>query len=302
MGEGKIVVLEERGIVRVAGENARDWLDNLLTNDVPEHGENGACFAALLAPQGKILFEFFVVASASGYLLEVLREKAGELVKRLSMYKLRAKIEIADVSDRYKVAACWGLDRGQSWGFVHFDDPRSAALCARQFIPIEAWPRQLKYFEDHPDDWRLLDTAAYHQRRVDKAIPEGGRDYPLGDTFPHEANYDLVHGVDFAKGCFVGQEVVARMQHKTVVRKRVARVNSAIPLATGAEVRIGDATIGSVGTTAGNAALALLRLDRVAEALDKGQPITAGGAPIEVDKAMLDRYRAAATQRKAAQP
>ena len=118
----------------------------------------------------------------------------------------------------------------------------------------------------------------------------------MGDTFPHEANYDLMGSVSFRKGCYVGQEVVSRMQHKTVVRKRVVRLTGGA-LATGGEVRAGDAVIGTIGTVADGKALALLRLDRVAEALDKGQPLTAGGDGIEVDREAVERYRRSVSER-----
>ena len=208
------------------------------------------------------------------------------------MYKLRAKVVLADVSTDYAVAAAWGAAPpavGDGWRFA---DPRSAELGWRLIMPRAAAA--------------ALSTGAtdddYHRHRIAVGIAEGGRDYPLGDTFPHEANYDRDAGVSFTKGCFVGQEVVARMQNKTVVRKRVVAITGSAPLTTGAEVLIGGAAaIGTIGSVDGTRGLALLRVDRAAEAADKGQALTtADGTVVTVDPTALDRYRASAAARAAA--
>ena len=128
-------------------------------------------------------------------------------------------------------------------------------------------------------------------------LPEAPFDYALGDTFPHEANYDLLGGVSFTKGCFIGQEVVSRMQNKTVVRKRVVRVHSQVPLISGSDITAGDAVIGKVGTVYRKNALAMVRLDRAAEAQDKGQVLRAGLHALEVDAAALAAYRQSAANR-----
>ena len=279
------VTLPERGVVRVAGADALPFLDNLVTNDLVGLTVGEARFAALLTPQGKILFEFLVVGTADGMLLEVGGGKAAELVKRLGLYKLRAKVEISDLSTTHRVSV--GGDALPA-GALAFADPRHADLPRRSIVPAEGAA---------PADAATLD--AWHARRVALGVSEGGADYPLGDTFAHEANLDRLHGVSFSKGCFVGQEVVARMQHKTIVRKRVARIACEHDgaLQRGAEVKVGAATIGMVGTVAGLEALALVRLDRVAEALDKGQLLTVGGVPITVDAVAVGAWRQAAAAR-----
>ena len=133
---------------------------------------------------------------------------------------------------------------------------------------------------------------AYHTHRIALGIPEGGKDYEFGDAFPHEANFDLLDGVSFEKGCYVGQEIVARMEHRGTVRKRIVRVAGASELpATRPDVKIGDVVIGRLGSVAGRMGLAMLRLDRAIEAVDKGEPITADGIALEVDAAMLARQR-----------
>ena len=144
------------------------------------------------------------------------------------------------------------------------------------------------------------DAAArddYERRRVALGVPEAPADYALGDTFPHEANLDRLGGISFTKGCFIGQEVTARMQNKSVVRKRIVRVSAAEPLMTGADVTIGSAAIGRIGSVAGSEALAMLRLDRAAEAQDKGLTPTAEGVAITVEAESLAAYRKSVAER-----
>ena len=281
MMQAKIAVLPDRGVVRVAGEDAEKLLQDVVTNDMDLLAAQPAIHAALLAPQGKILFEFFVAKAGEGsYLLETGRDQAAGLAKRLGMYKLRAKVTIEDASADYRVLALWGAapqSPGGTKGTVSFPDPRLPALGLR----ILAEP---KFADDVASASNGLDATAedYHAHRIALGVPEGGKDYALGDAFPHEADMDRLNGVSFTKGCFVGQEVVSRMQHRAHVRKRVVPVEAAGPgeLQPGAEIAVGAAVIGKVGSVAGRRALAMLRLDRAAEAKAKGQPLTAGGIEI----------------------
>lgn len=294
MSQAKIALLDDRGVVRVTGEDATAFLDNLVTNDVTGMAPGTARFAALLTPQGKILFDFFVVRVADGYLLDVARDKAAELAKRLTLYKLRAKVAIDDVSAGYQVGVAWRAAQDPIRdGALFYADPRSEKLGFRFIAIADYAPTTLSSVGTEPT------ATDYHAHRIALGIPEGGRDYAYGDAFPHEVNMDRLNGVSFTKGCFVGQEVVARMQHKTVVRKRVTRVEAADPLTSGAEVNVGDAVIGSIGSVSGNQGMALLRLDRVIEALDKGEPILAGGQTLTVDRTMLDWYRDESTTKAA---
>jgi folate-binding protein YgfZ len=281
MMQAKIAELPDRGVVRVAGEDADKLLQGVITNDMDLLSVQPAIHAALLAPQGKILFEFFVVkAGEEAYLLETGREQAAGLAKRLGMYKLRAKVAIEDASSGYRVLVLWGAapqSLGGTKGTVSFPDPRLPALGLR--ILAESG------FADHiasASNGADATAEAYHAHRIALGVPEGGKDYVLGDTFPHEADMDRLGGVSFTKGCFVGQEVVSRMQHRAHVRKRVVPVEAAGPgeLRPGAEIAVGTAVIGTVGSVSGRRALAMLRLDRAAEAKAKGQPLTTGGIEI----------------------
>ena len=295
----KIADLPGRGVVRVAGPDAGAFLQGLITNDMDLLATQSAIHAGLLSPQGKILFEFFVFRSTpspspqggaesseptSNYLLETQRSAAPALVKRLAMSKLRAKIEIADVSDAFAVHATWGGAHQHATGAVAFADPRDAQLGSRELVQLPALGAN-------------TDAAAYHAHRISLGVPEAGLDYTLGDTFPHEACFDRFGGASFDKGCYVGQEVVARMHNKTVVRKRVVRVRGDRELTAGAQVLVGSAVIGGVGSVAGVEGLAMLRLDRVAEAADKRQPVTSAGGVLTVDADAVERYRRSVAER-----
>ncbi|MDX2155631.1 MAG: folate-binding protein [Hyphomicrobiaceae bacterium] len=291
MSKSHLAVLPDRGVVSVTGTDARGFLDNLITNDVDLLDRQDAIHAGLLTPQGKILFAFHVVRRPDGFLLETARASAADLVKRLSLYRLRAKVVINDLSASHAAVVAWGGEPPASPLYVAFADPRHRDLGWR-LLMAPAMATKLAGEDEG--------SAAWDGHRIALGVPEAGADYALGDTFPHEADFDLFAGVSFTKGCFVGQEVVARMQHKTVVRKRVVRIGGAGTLASGAPVKVGDATIGMVGTVAGRNGLALLRIDRAAEAQEKGQPLTAGDVAITVDAEMLDRYATAALQKASA--
>jgi folate-binding protein YgfZ len=292
MGTAHIALLKDRGVVSVTGEDARTFLDNLVTNDMDLLDRQAAIHAGLLTPQGKILFAFTIVKRPDGFLLETARAAAPDLVKRLTLYRLRAKVTLNDLSASHATVVAWGGPTPDVPLAVTFRDPRHPDLGWRLLMAPEMAVKLAA--EDEGE-------AAWHRHRIALGVPEAGLDYAPGDTFPHEADFDLFAGVSFTKGCFVGQEVVARMQHKTVVRKRIVRIEADRPLDTGAEVTVGEAVIGTVGTTAGAEALAMLRLDRAAEAREKGQALAAGGAAVMPDAAALERY-AAAVARKAAGP
>jgi len=295
MSQSRIALLPDRGVVSVTGEGAREFLDNLITNDMALiTAASPAIHAGLLTPQGKILFEFFVVATPAGYLLETALAQTTALAKRLTLYKLRAKVEIKDAAGEVVVAVLFGDVRARPGGAIAFVDPRHPTMGDRILIPAPLVGQAIAQ-----TGAARMTAEAYHAHRIACGVPEAGLDYVLGDTFPHEADFDLQHGVSFTKGCFVGQEVVARMQNKTVVRKRVVRVTAGAPLTTGADVTVGDAVIGRIGSVDGPRALGMLRLDRVAEAEDKGVAVAASGLTLSVDAEAVRAWRQAVANRAA---
>jgi hypothetical protein len=253
------VLLDDRGVVRVAGPDAAVFLQGLVTNDVEKLAAGQWRYAALLTPQGKILFDFLVLREdAETFLIDLPAAKAAELAKRLGFYKLRAQVTVADVSAALAVVAAPDGEPA---------DPRAPGLGARRIVARDAAP---------PPDPAA--RAAHEARRIALRVPAGGADFAYGDVFPHDANMDLVHGVDFAKGCYVGQEVVSRMKHRGGVRKRIARVRLDGPApAPGAAILDGELAVGQLGTAAGENALALLRLDRAEEAAKAGRPLIVEG-------------------------
>jgi folate-binding protein YgfZ len=281
MAETKLALLPDRGVVSVAGADAAKLLQGVITNDMELIEGQGALHAGLLSPQGKILFEFFVVRGPDGYCLETGRTKASELAERLKMYKLRADVEIKDVSADYTVAAIWGgpyAPRGVGKTPLWFADPRLPQLGYRELTTLRS-------------DWALggeqCDSATqddYHAHRNTLGVPEGGRDYAFGDAFPHEALFDQLNGVSFEKGCYVGQEVVSRMQNRGTARKRVVPVVAERPLpACGTSIVAGGVELGRLGSVAGPRGLALLRLDRVAEFAEKDEALWANEVPLRVE-------------------
>jgi folate-binding protein YgfZ len=267
--------LFDRGVLRVRGVDARKFLQGVITNNLDKAEEGTAVHTGLLSPQGKILFDFFVVPHGGDILIEAAKDTLAELAKRLGFYRLRALVEIAEAPE-YDVAAVWDGTPTLPEEAIAFADPRLQALGMRVLLPDGAAISRLACAE--------ASENAYHARRIMLGVPEGGRDYALGDTFPHEALFDQLNGVDFKKGCFVGQEVVSRMEHRGTTRKRVVPVEGDGPLLSGTEVKAGDLPLGTIGSVAGTRGLALLRLDRAADAASKGTALTAGDATITLSR------------------
>lgn len=275
----KAAQLEDRGILRVAGEDATNFLQGLLTNDVKSLAVGAARYAALLSPQGKILFDFLVLRvpaeSATAFLIDCPAEQLGELARRLAFYRLRAKVTIADESADLAVVAFWGAPPSDARGGFLYVDPRDPRLGSRAILPRA---NAAAVASDSVDE--------YEAHRIRLGVPRGGVDFAYGDIFPHDANLDLLHGVDFEKGCYVGQEVVSRMRHRGAPRKRIVRLTfrGAAP-ARGAPVVAEETPIGVLGSAAEGRALALVRLDRVEDARAAGLALTAGGVGVEIEAA-----------------
>jgi folate-binding protein YgfZ len=266
----KAAMLEDRGVISVSGADATGFLQGLLTNDVERLGRSEARYAALLTPQGKILFDMIAVRTPGegrSYLLDCAAAQVADLAKRLGFYKLRAKVAIADVSADEAVAAFWGAEPAIGAEGVLYADPRDPRLGWRAIMPR---PTAAALGSEHVNEYEGL--------RIAVGAPKGGLDFAYGDTFPHDANLDLLHGVDFDKGCYVGQEVVSRMKHRGTARKRIARVKLSGPApAPGTPVLDRELAVGALGSSSGREALALLRLDRAEEATAAGRTLSAGG-------------------------
>jgi folate-binding protein YgfZ len=272
----KAALLAERGIVKVAGEDARKFLNGLLTTDIARVTPERAAFAALLTPQGKIMVDMIVAEAPAGdgggFFLDCPRALAVTLVDRLNFYKLRAKVLAEDLSDVLGVMAIWDGSGQTEYGLC-FADPRLPALGMRCMLP----PHLVA--EAAADLGAALVAADdYEAHRIALGAPRGGLDFLYNDAFPHEADMDQLNGIDFEKGCYVGQEVVSRVEHRGTARKRV------VPVAfedfgpeAGVAVTVGETEVGTMGSSAQGRGLAMLHLGRIGDALAAGRPIVSGG-------------------------
>jgi folate-binding protein YgfZ len=279
----KAALLPDRGVVKVAGAGARTFLNGLLTTDVTKVTPGQARFGALLTPQGKIIVDCIVAeapaADGGGFFLDCPRALAPGLVEKLNFYKLRAKAICEDLSEVLGVMAVWDGAGTTEYGLI-YSDPRLSTLGQRVMLP----PHLAK--ETAADlGAEVFDAQAYEAHRIAQGVPRGGVDFIYGDAFPHETDMDQLEGVDFDKGCYVGQEVVSRMEHRGTARNRVVPIDASnFAPDAGIPVMAGDRQVGITGSHAGNRGLAMLRLDRVADARAAGTPLTAGGVAIEPRK------------------
>ncbi|MGI8396291.1 YgfZ/GcvT domain-containing protein [Agrobacterium deltaense] len=257
-------LLADRRLIRVSGTGAEEFLNNLITADVENLPEGEARAAALLTPQGKILFDFLIWRDGGDYLIETGAAEQDALLRRLTMYKLRAPVDLkAETVEGVSVfwnenAPTAGIRDGR-FGKAGIDLYRIPGASASG------------------------DIAAYDALRVEHGIAQSGRDYALQDAFPHDVLMDVNDGVSFKKGCFVGQEVVSRMKHRGTARRRVVTVSAEGALAaSGTEITADGKPVGALGTVCGNRALAIVRIDRIADALASGTPLLAETVPVTV--------------------
>lgn len=247
--------LDSRSLIRVSGEDAKSFLNNLLTQNVETLGEGELRFGALLSPPGRLLFDLFLFGERDGVLLDVAADRREALLQRLTMYRLRAKVEIA--ADGRPVTASWPEVAD---GFI--SDPRTALLGGRRYGETGT---------------TTATEADYDAHRLTIGVPDPARDMTVDRTYPIEADFDLLNGIDFAKGCFVGQETTSRMKRRGAIRNRMLPLVFDGPApAPGAEVLLnGDRRAGEVMTGAEGTAIALLRLDRLdGELTVEGRSVT----------------------------
>jgi len=248
----------DRTILRLSGEAVSAWLDGLITNSIAQD----ITFAALLTPQGKIIADFFVTRDADDLLLDTPSKFGDALLKRLKMYKLRAPITMTDESDKFHLYAVWDGE-----GSEGFEDPRLPAL-GRRIISRD-----------------LLETTGdYNAHRLSLGIVDSLYDFDTQTTFPADANMDLMNGVDFQKGCFVGQEVVSRMKRMTIVKKRLRGLvfSSGSHVKAQDDIKCGARTVGQVYHVHGDMGMGLVRLDRLKSAT---QNPTVNGIAVQIMKA-----------------
>jgi folate-binding protein YgfZ len=283
------VSLTGRGLVRLSGDDTTGFLQALVTNDVERVTESRAVYAALLTAQGKYLHDFFMFRHQGALWLDCEGLRTDDLLRRLARYKLRAKVEMADAGGELSVfallgeGACdaLGLSDGTGaaaafGGGIAYADPRIAAIGARAALP----PGQAAEFLVAAG-FKAGTAADYDRLRVSLGLPDGSRDMEVERTMPLENGFEEFNGVDFDKGCYVGQEVTVRIKTRGLVRKRLfpVAIEGEAP-ACGTPVMRGDAEAGRIRAVVDGAGLALLRLDHVEAAESGAGPLTAGGAVI----------------------
>ncbi len=288
MGRRLYVALEGRGVVSLDGPEAGAFLQGLVSNDVGRVSAERCVYAALLTPQGKFLHDFFVLKRGSGYLLDCEGARIDDLGRRLMAYRLRADVALADATEDFRVTALFGAGAEAAFtlpagaaaaphrGGTVLRDPRHPALGLRAVLPRD---RDEAAFAER--GFARGAFADYERHRLALGAPDGSRDMAVGRATLMECGFDALNGVDFEKGCYVGQELTARTKHRGLVRKRLMRVALAGPLPpAGTPVMAGGKEAGEMRSGLDGAGIALLRLERVSAAAARGIPLTAGDARV----------------------
>lgn len=283
------VLLSDRGALALRGADARTFLQGLISQDIGQVQADRAAYGALLTPQGKYLFDFFIGQHADALILDAEQARLAELQRRLMLYRLRSKVEIEDVTHSFAIAAVIGehaiglldlperpgasrsLDQG-----LAFVDPRLAQLGVRALLPRQRAAAILGGL-----GLEELARELYERLRLGLGVPDGSRDLPVEKATLLESGFEELNGVEFAKGCFVGQELTARMKYRGLVRKRLLPVvfDGAAP-PPGTVIRLGEREAGEMRSGIAGCGLALLRLEQLAKAREADMPLVAGETEI----------------------
>jgi folate-binding protein YgfZ len=282
--------LEQRGVLRIGGADARPFLQGLISNDVTKVTPARTIYATLLTAQGRFLHDFFIAQQGDALLLELAGARRDDLRKRLTLYKLRSKVTI-EPADELAVAALWpaaalaplglpaepGTAIEWAGGMVHVD-PRLAALGARALVPRDRLDAALAGFE-------RASLADYDRNRRSLGVPESGDDLVIEKSILLENGIDELNGVDWQKGCYVGQELTARTKYRALIKKRLLPVVIDGPLpAPGTPVMLGAREAGEMRSAADGIGLALLRLEMLDAAALEGETLRAGAARLTVQR------------------
>lgn len=256
--------LPHRGILRVGGDDRAAFLQGLISNDIALCTPKAAIHAALLTPQGKFLHDFLVYDAGDAFLLDCERERAADLLQRLATYKLRAKVTLEDVGNAFDV---WAFPQGSAG----LPDPRLPALGSRGVFA------KGKTFAGY----QMADAATYDRHRLALGVPDGSRDMVVGKSTLSDGNFDLLNGVSWTKGCYVGQELTARMHHRALVKKRMfpVRISGAAPVA-GSIIYFNNDEIGEMRSSNGDVGLALLNIEQTKWAMKEGIALDCGNAKL----------------------
>jgi len=272
MSDTKFSELTNRALLKLTGSEARDFLQNLVSNDLSNLSSGQAVYSALLTPQGKFLFDFFIVDSGDALLIDTDKGRAGDLLKRLTMYKLRSDVVIEDVSADLAVYALFGGTSSLPTieGGIATPDPRLDALGARLYGPKNA-------FMDLTASLQEASLDAYTAHRLSLGVPEGPSDIQVEKNFLLEANFEELNGVSFSKGCYIGQELTARTKYRAKIRKRLFQFTYDGKLEVGSPITAGEKEIATVTSFQKPFGLAMTRLDAFEKAIQENTPLNPEG-------------------------
>lgn len=284
--------LTDRGLISVGGAGAREFLQALVSNDIDRAGPERAVYATLLTPQGKFLYDFFVSELDGGLVLDCEAARQGELIKRLTFYRLRAKVDLADAGAGRKVFALFGDGAAEALGLASepgaaqpgtvkplagglvMVDPRLAALGLRAIVAAAGAEAVLE-----AAGFAAGTPADYDRHRLALGVPDGSRDVAVDRNFLLEGNFEALNAIDFGKGCYVGQELTARTKYRGTIKKRLYPVEVDGPLPEpGTAITFDGADAGEMRSGLDGRGIALLRLEQVAKAAAAGRPLAAGAA------------------------
>lgn len=283
------VRLERRGLLSVSGADRRTFLQGLISNDINKVDATRAIYSSFLTAQGRFLHDFFVVELGDAFLLDCEGERLDDLRRRLSLYRLRSKVTLAPVSDAMAVYALFGpgafiaLGLPESIGSavpfadgVALVDPRLVGLGARAILPVDKAEAAIKQA-----GFAVGTFADYDRLRLSLGVPDGSRDLPIEKALLLENGFDELNGVDWKKGCYVGQELTARMKYRLLAKKRLTpvRIDGTVPQ-PGTPVLLEGQEAGEMRSAQDGLGLALLRLEMVEQAEREGQPLVAGESRI----------------------
>ena len=301
MSQPSYTILDHRAVLTLAGPDVRSFLQGIVSNDVARVSTDRAVWSAFLTPQGKFLHEFFLIERPSGdpnaeggetlFWLECESERRADLLRRLRMYKLRATVELSDAGEDLAVAALFGPGVCEALGLAAgapglardfaagaaFVDPRLGELGARALLPRDGADAALQAAGFAPSG-----VEAYDGLRIGLGVPDGSRDLEVEKSLLLESGFDELNGLDWDKGCYMGQELTARTRYRGLTKKRLLPVEIDGPVPEpGTVVRSGEREAGVLRSTADGRGLALLRLEHLGE---EAAPLTAGEARLTVVK------------------
>ena len=254
MEKDQIIILENRGLISITGEDAKEFLQNIITNDINKVSGSSSIFSALLSPQGKYLFDFFVIKNDRGYLLDCDGNSVKSLIDNLSKYKIRSKIEIKDISSSYVL----GIIHYENFKMIQkelnkqaftlhfrespiFVDPRDSDLGARIISPLEKLYLTIKKL-----NLKIVENNSYIKKAFLKGIPVEGLMSLQNQLFGLEINFEKLNAIDFKKGCYVGQENTARMKLKNKIRRQLMSIKTKKSVKIGDEIKYNDNVIGKI--------------------------------------------------------